>query len=40
MSDFNTSGILESKYTRAVIDYISEKYQDGMLILWENPMED
>lgn len=34
MSDFNTSGILESKDTRAVIDYISEKYQDGMLILW------
>ena len=34
MSDFNTSGILESKDTREVIDYISEKYQDGMLILW------
>lgn len=34
MADFNTSGILESKDTRAVIDYISEKYQDGKLILW------
>ena len=34
MADYNTSGILESKDTRAVIDYIREKYQDGNLILW------
>lgn len=34
MADFNTSGLLESEDTRAVIDYISEKYQDGKLILW------
>lgn len=34
MADFNTSGILESKDTRAVINYIREKYQDGKLILW------
>ena len=34
MADYNTSGILESKDTRAVIDYIREKYQNGKLILW------
>lgn len=34
MADFNTSGLLESEDTRAVIDYIREKYQDGKLILW------
>lgn len=34
MADYNTSGILESKDTRAVIDYIRENYQDGNLILW------
>ena len=34
IADFNTSGLLESKDTRAVIDYIREKYQDGKLILW------
>lgn len=34
MADYNTSGLLESKDTRAVIDYIREKYQDGKLILW------
>lgn len=34
MTDFNTSGILESEDTRAVIDYVCEKYQDGKLILW------
>lgn len=34
MSDFNTSGLLESKDTRAVIDYIREKYQNGKLVLW------
>ena len=34
MADYNTSGILESNDTRAVIDYIREKYQDGNLILW------
>lgn len=34
MADFNTSGLLESEDTRAVINYIREKYQDGKLILW------
>ncbi|WP_296112353.1 alpha/beta hydrolase [uncultured Anaerococcus sp.] len=34
MADFNTSGLLESKDTKAVIDYIREKYQDGKLVLW------
>ena len=34
MADYNTSGILESKDTRAVIDYIKAKYQNGKLILW------
>lgn len=34
MAAYNTSGLLESEDTRAVIDYIREKYQDGKLILW------
>lgn len=34
MADYNTSGLLESKDTRAVIDYIREKYENGKLILW------
>ncbi|MDU1399947.1 alpha/beta fold hydrolase [Finegoldia magna] len=34
MAAYNTSGLLESEDTRAVIDYICEKYQDGKLILW------
>ena len=34
MADYNTSGLLESKDTRVVIDYIREKYQNGKLILW------
>lgn len=34
MADYNTSGLLESKDTRAVIDYIREKYQNEKLILW------
>lgn len=33
-ANFNTSGLLESKDTRVVIDYIREKYQNGKLILW------
>lgn len=38
MADYNTSGLLESEDTRAVIDYISPFYKDrnknGKLILW------
>lgn len=34
MADYNTSGVLEAKDTRAVIDYIREKYQDEKLVLW------
>ena len=34
MADYNTSGLLESKDTRAVIDYISQKYKNGKFILW------
>lgn len=34
MAEYNTSGLLESKDTRAVIDNIYKKYQDGKLILW------
>lgn len=34
MAAYNTSGLLEYEDTRAVIDYIREKYQYGKLILW------
>lgn len=38
MADYNTFGVLESKDSRAVIDYIKEKYPNGKVILWGESM--